>query len=296
MTSPSHSAGAARRTGRRSLATVVSLVLIAAGGGAWFLARPDGPSSRAASATAAAPAPARWSFTVVNTYPHDPEAFTQGLLYRDGFLYESTGLNGRSSLRKVEIETGRVVQRRAVDAEHFAEGLVDWGSRLIQLTWQSNIGFVYALDSFEPQGTFSYTGEGWGLARDARRIIMSDGTSTLRFLDPQTLGETGRLAVTERGLPVGNLNELEMVRGDLLANIWQSDDVVVISPDTGHVIARIDFSPLRAQLHATQPIDVFNGIAWDETGDRLFVTGKLWPQLFEVRVRRPDAVTPGGAP
>ena len=137
---------------------------------------------------------------------------------------------------------------------------------------------------------------GYSLARDPRRIIMSDGTSTLRFLDPQTLGETGRLAVTERGLPVGNLNELEMVRGDLLANIWQSDDVVVISPDTGHVIARIDFSPLRAQLHATQPIDVFNGIAWDETGDRLFVTGKLWPQLFEVRVRRPDAVTPGGAP
>lgn len=253
----------------------------------------NGPSSSTAAsgaapqATAPVAAPARYAFSVVNVYPHDPEAFTQGLIYRDGFLYESTGLNGRSSLRKVELETGRVVQRRDVAPQYFAEGLVDWGSRLIQLTWHSNVGFVYALDSFEPQGTFPYAGEGWGLARDDRRIIMSDGTSTLRFLDPQTLAETGRLDVTERGSPVTYLNELELVRGELFANIWQSDDIVVIAPDTGHVTARIDFRSLRSQLGATRPIDVFNGIAWDASGDRLFVTGKLWPRLFEVRVIRP---------
>ncbi len=250
-----------------------------------------GPSSSTAASGAppqtSTSAPARYTFSVVNVYPHDPEAFTQGLIYRDGFLYESTGLNGRSSLRKVELETGRVVQRRDVPTQYFAEGLVDWGSRLIQLTWQSNIGFVYAIDSFEPQGTFPYTGEGWGLARDDRRIIMSDGTSTLRFLDPDTLAETGRLEVTERGFPVTSLNELEMVRGELYANIWQSDDVVVIAPETGHVTARIDFRALRSQLGTNQPIDVFNGIAWDASGDRLFVTGKLWPRLFEVRVIRP---------
>lgn len=252
--------------------------------------RPESTSSTAAiggAAGAASQAPARYGFTVVNTYPHDPEAFTQGLFYRDGHLFESTGLNGRSSLRKVRLETGEVVQRRDVAREYFAEGLVDWGSRLIQLTWQSNVGFVYALDTFEPLRTFAYQGEGWGLTRDDRRLIMSDGSSILRFLDPETLAETGRLQVTERGFPVNNLNELEMIRGELFANIWQTDEVVVIAPDSGHVTARIDFSPLRARLDDTQPIDVFNGIAWDDTAGRLFVTGKLWPRLFEVRVQRP---------
>jgi glutamine cyclotransferase len=244
-------------------------------------------SSAAVTQVRSATAPARYSFSVVNVFPHDPEAFTQGLVFRDGFLYESTGLNGRSSLRKVELETGRVVQRRDIDQRYFAEGLVDWGSRLIQLTWQSNIGFVYALDSFEPQGTFSYAGEGWGLARDGRRIFMSDGTSTLRLLDPETLAETGRLTVTERGMPVANLNELEMVGDELFANIWQSDDVVVIAPETGEVTARIDFRALRSRLETTQPVDVFNGIAWDAERGRLFVTGKLWPRLFEVSVIRP---------
>jgi glutaminyl-peptide cyclotransferase len=251
--------------------------------------RPAGTSSSAAvdaPASTAASAPARYSFTVVNTYPHDPEAFTQGLLYRDGYLFESTGLNGRSSLRKVRLETGEVVQRRDVAREYFAEGLVDWGSRLIQLTWQSNLGFVYALDSFEPLRTFSYEGEGWGLTRDDRRLIMSDGSSTLRFIDPETLAETGRLEVTERGFPVTYLNELEMIRGEIFANVWQTDEVVVIAPDTGHVTARIDFSGLRTRLDGARQVDVFNGIAWDEAGGRLFVTGKLWPRLFEVRINR----------
>lgn len=276
-----------RRTSRRTFLTL-------AGGAALTIAalvavlRPEGTSSTAAAGGDAAdlPAPARYGFTVVNTYSHDPEAFTQGLFYRDGYLFESTGLNGRSSLRKVRLETGEVVQRRDVAREYFAEGLVDWESRLIQLTWQSNLGFVYALDTFEPLRTFSYQGEGWGLTRDDRRLIMSDGSSTLRFLDPETLAETGRLQVTERGFPVNNLNELEMIRGEIFANIWQTDEVVVIAPDTGHVTARIDFSPLRARLDDTQPIDVFNGIAWDDADGRLFVTGKLWPRLFEVRIQR----------
>lgn len=244
------------------------------------------PSTPAAGAPTPGPAPARLGFTVVNTYPHDPEAFTQGLIYRDGFLYESAGRYGYSSLRQVRLETGEVVRQVPVDAKYFAEGLVDWGSRLIQLTWESNVGFVYDLDSFEQIQTFSYDREGWGLTRDAGRIIMSDGSSTLRFLDPGTLRETGRLAVTERGFPVSNLNELEMVRGEIFANVWQTNEVVVIAPDTGYVTARIDFRALHARLDPTSRIDVFNGIAWDEAGDRLFVTGKWWPQLFEVRVAR----------
>lgn len=290
-TRPSHTR-APRDAGRRSPFRLLVTGVVALC--AFTVACANGSRSSSASASSAvgsqarsATAPARYSFSVVNVFPHDPEAFTQGLVFRDGFLYESTGLNGRSSLRKVELATGRVLQRRDVDQRYFAEGLVDWGSRLIQLTWQSNIGFVYALDSLEPQGTFSYTGEGWGLSRDDRRIFMSDGTSTLRLLDPETLAETGRLQVTERGMPVSNLNELEMVGGELFANIWQSDDIVVIAPGTGEVTARIDFRPLRARLETTQPVDVFNGIAWDAERDRLFVTGKLWPKLFEVKVIRP---------
>ncbi|MCC7044580.1 MAG: glutaminyl-peptide cyclotransferase [Acidobacteria bacterium] len=277
-----------RRIGRRTFLALAGTAVLAVTV-LVFALRPAGTSSPAAANGAAstpAPAPARYSFTVSNTYPHDPEAFTQGLLYRDGHLFESTGLNGRSSLRKVRLETGEVVQRRDVDRQYFAEGLVDWGNRLIQLTWQSNLGFVYALDSFEPLRTFAYEGEGWGLTRDARRLVMSDGSSTLRFIDPETLTETGRLEVTERGFPVTYLNELEMIRGEIFANIWQTDEVVVIAPDTGYVKARIDFSPLRARLDSTRPVDVFNGIAWDEARDRLFVTGKLWPKLFDVRINR----------
>jgi glutamine cyclotransferase len=276
-----------RRVSRRTYFFAIGGAAVLALGAALLVWRPAGPGSTAAAgATSAAATPARYSFTVVNTYPHDPEAFTQGLVYRDGHLFESTGLNGRSSVRKVRPETGEVVQRRDVAREYFAEGLVDWGDRLIQLTWQSNIGFVYALETFEPLRTFPYDGEGWGLTRDDRRLIMSDGSATLRFLDPETLTETGRLQVTERGLPVNNLNELEVIRGEIFANIWQTDEVVVIAPDSGHVTARIDFSPLRARLDNTHPIDVFNGIAWDEAGGRLFVTGKLWPRLFEVRIDR----------
>lgn len=225
-----------------------------------------------------------FGYEVVKTFPHDREAFTQGLLYRDGFLFESTGLNGRSSVRKVVLETGAVVQQRSVAAEYFAEGLVDWDNRLIQLTWRSKVGFVYDLATFEPRKTFNYDGEGWGLARDATRIIMSDGSATLRFLDPQTLAETGQLQVTYEGKPLPQLNELEVVNGEIYANVWPTDFIAIIDPDTGRTTGRINLTGLLPAASRTHPVDVLNGIAYDAKGDRLFVTGKLWPTLFEIRL------------
>jgi glutamine cyclotransferase len=231
------------------------------------------------------PAAPVYGYEVVNVFPHDRNAFTQGLLYRDGVLYESTGLNGRSSLRKVQLETGKVLQQVNVESRYFAEGLTDWGSRLVQLTWNTNIGFVYDLASFKRLQTFSYEGEGWGLARDARRIIMSDGTSTLRFLDPQTLKVVGRLPVTDGGLPVEDLNELEMIDGQVYANVWTTDRIAMIAPDTGRVTGWINLAGLMPRGSVSGDA-VLNGIAYDAQRRRLFVTGKLWPSLFEIRVRR----------
>ena len=231
------------------------------------------------------PAPL-WGYDVVNVYPHDPEAFTQGLIFRDGFLFESTGLNGQSSLRKVRLETGEVVQRVAIEPQYFAEGLTDFGNSLVQLTWQSNVGFVYDLSTFARQRTFEYPGEGWGLTRDGSRLIMSDGTSTLRFVDPRTLGETGRITVTDGDQPVESLNELEMVKGELFANVWQTDHIVIVSPQTGRVTGRVDLAGLFPAAKREPPVDVLNGIAYDAERDRLFVTGKMWPRLFEIRLQR----------
>jgi glutaminyl-peptide cyclotransferase len=226
-----------------------------------------------------------YGFEVVNVYPHDREAFTQGLLFRDGVLYESTGLNGRSSLRKVQLETGKVLQRIDVESRYFAEGLTDWNTRLIQLTWNTNVGFVYDLTSFKRTQTFSYTGEGWGLTRDDRRLIMSDGTSTLRFLDPQSLAVTGQVQVVDGGTGVRDLNELEFIDGEVYANVWLTDRIAVIAPSTGRVSAWINLAGLidRRTLSGDA---VLNGIAYDAQRKRLFVTGKLWPSLFEIRVRR----------
>jgi glutamine cyclotransferase len=226
----------------------------------------------------------RYDHRVVNVYPHDPEAFTQGLIFKDGFLFESTGLNGRSSLRKVRLETGEVVQRLAIDAQHFAEGLTDWDGQLIQLTWQSQIGFVYDLSTFALRRTFHYPGEGWGLTHDTSRIVMSDGTSVLRFLDPVSLKELGRLAVTDGGRPVSDLNELEFIKGEIFANVWPGDEIVAISPRTGTVTKRVNLSGLLPASDRTPPVDVLNGIAYDAARDRLFVTGKQWPKLFEIRL------------
>lgn len=232
----------------------------------------------------AQPAPV-FGYEVVNVYPHDREAFTQGLLFRDGVLYESTGLNGRSSLRKVQLETGKVLQQVAVETKYFAEGLTDWGSRLVQLTWNTNVGFVYDLASFKRLQTFSYATEGWGLARDDRRLFMSDGSAALRFLDPQSFKVTGQVQVTDAGVPVRDLNELEFIDGQVYANVWTTDRIAMIAPDTGRVTGWINLAGLMPPSRISSDA-VLNGIAWDSQRRRLFVTGKLWPSLFEVRVRR----------
>jgi len=220
---------------------------------------------------------------IVHVFPHDPEAFTQGLVYLDGFLYEGTGLNGRSSIRKVRLENGEVVQIQKIDPQYFGEGIAIVGNSLFELTWQAEVGFVYARTSFERTGTFTYKGEGWGLTQDGKRLIMSDGSAYLRFIDPATRKEVSRLQVRDGGNPVERLNELEYVKGEVLANIWQSDRIARISPKSGQVLGWIDLSGLLSPREA-QTVDVLNGIAYDAQQDRLFVTGKLWPKLFEITV------------
>jgi glutaminyl-peptide cyclotransferase len=224
------------------------------------------------------------TFRVLHTYPHDPQAWTQGLVYVDGHLYESTGINGRSSLRMDDLETGRVLQTAPVPAKYFAEGLAAWGSTLIQLTWQSHIAFVYDRFSFRQLRTFHYDGEGWGLTQDGKNLIMSDGTAILRFFDPRTFREVRRVLVTDRGTPVTQLNELEYVRGEIYANVWHSDRIARISPATGRVLGWIDLAGLLPVDQRSDPEAVLNGIAYDAVHNRLFVTGKLWPKLFEIQV------------
>lgn len=227
-----------------------------------------------------------YGYQVVNAYPHDSRAYTQGLVYRDGFLYESTGLNGRSTLRKVNLRTGEVIQQFEVDSKYFAEGLTDWGEWLIQLTWQSHLGFVYDLAGFKVHRTFSYPGEGWGLTHDRSRLIMSDGSSDLRFLSPETLQETGRLSVRDGNAPVQDLNELEFVRGEIYANVWHTDRIARISPMSGQVTGWIDLKGLLSGVYQLEPEAVLNGIAYDAAHDRLFVTGKLWPRVFQIKLQR----------
>jgi glutaminyl-peptide cyclotransferase len=225
------------------------------------------------------------TYQVVRTYPHDPNAFTQGLIYVDGHLYESTGLNGRSSLRLLDLATGNVLQKHDLAHEFFGEGLTDWGSTLIQLTWTSRKAFVYDRFSFSLQRTISFDGEGWGLTHDETQLILTDGTPTLRFLDPKSLRVTRRLRVADQsGRAVENLNELEYVRGEIYANVWQTNQIIRISPRNGNVLGRIDLAGIidKRELHGEGA--VLNGIAYDAAGDRLFVTGKLWPKLFEIKV------------
>ncbi|MEX1128187.1 MAG: glutaminyl-peptide cyclotransferase [Vicinamibacterales bacterium] len=223
-------------------------------------------------------------YQVVRVYPHDRQAFTQGLVFLDGVLYESTGLNGQSGIRKVKLETGEVLQVQRLEERYFGEGIAVVGDAIVQLTWQSGVGFVYDRATFQRTRTFTYAGEGWGLAYDGTRLIMSDGTAVLRFLDPKTLKETGRLQVKDGGRPVPMLNELEVVKGEIFANIWDNDRIARIDPKTGIVRGWIDLRGILDPKDAVG-VDVLNGIAYDAAGDRLFVTGKLWPKLFEIRVK-----------
>jgi glutaminyl-peptide cyclotransferase len=227
-----------------------------------------------------------YGYRVVRTFPHDVKAFTQGLEYVDGFLYEGTGLNGNSSIRKVKIETGEVIQRRDIARAYFGEGITVWKNDLIQLTWQSQLALAYDLKTFAPRRTFKYKGEGWGLTHDASSLIMSDGSDELRVLDPATFGERRRIKVTAVGVPLRNLNELEYVKGEILANVWTTDSVARIAADTGRVTGYIDLGGLLTPAEQGS-VDVLNGIAYDEKNDRLFVTGKLWPKLFEIKITGP---------
>jgi glutamine cyclotransferase len=227
-----------------------------------------------------------YGYRIVNTYPHDPQAFTQGLIWQDGFLYESTGINGHSSVRKVRLEDGKVLEQRPVDKTYFAEGLTDWGSHLLQLTWTTERGFIYDKTSLEPKATFSYKGEGWGLTHDDSHLMLSNGSSTIKLLDPQTYAETGSIDVHIQGKRLVYLNELEYVDGEIFANVWQTDMIARISPQTGEVTGLIDLRRLLDPALKTSRDAVLNGIAWDNTGRRLFVTGKLWPKLFEIELIR----------
>jgi len=224
-----------------------------------------------------------FGYQIVHVYPHDPSAFTQGLQYLDGVLYEGTGLLGKSSIRRVALETGKVEQKRDVPAQYFGEGITVWKNVLIELTWQSHVAFVYDRATFEPKRQFSYPGEGWGLTHDGTNLIMSDGTDELRYLDPVTFAEKRRLKVTAAGAPLRDLNEIEYVKGEIFANIWQTDYVARIAPATGKVTAYIDLRRLLSPAERAQT-DVLNGIAYDAARDRLFITGKLWPKLFEIKI------------
>jgi glutaminyl-peptide cyclotransferase len=224
---------------------------------------------------------------VVHSYPHDTAAFTEGLFYLNGFLYESTGLEQHSSIRKVRIDTGAVVQKVDIAPRYFGEGIVNWQGHLISLTWKSQTGFVFDLNTFKLQRQFKYPGEGWALTRNDKQLIMSDGTSDLRFLDPKTLTEAGRIHVTMEGKPVLNLNELEWVKGEIYANVWQTNWIVRIDPGSGEVVGLVNLTGLlRPSDIVKGQTDVLNGIAYDAKGDRLFVTGKKWPKLFEIRLHK----------
>jgi glutamine cyclotransferase len=236
---------------------------------------------------AAAPPVPVDGYEIVHAYAHDPDAFTQGLVFVDGHLYESTGRQGHSSIRMVDLATGWVLKEYDLPKQYFGEGLTDWRDTLVQLTWTSGVAFVYDRSTFSVRRTFHYTGQGWGLTHDSTSLILSDGSASLRFLDPDSFREIRKLNVRdENDRPVSNLNELEFIRGEIYANIWHEDRIARISPRTGRVLGWIDFSGLLKPAEASDPEAVLNGIAYDAKSDRLFVTGKLWPKLFEVKVSK----------
>jgi glutaminyl-peptide cyclotransferase len=225
-----------------------------------------------------------YSFKIIHQFPHDASAFTQGLAYQDGYFYEGTGLNGKSSLRQVEVQTGTVVKKVDLPAEYFGEGITVFKNEIVQLTWQSHAGFVYNLKDFHQISQFSFAGEGWGLATDGRQLYLSDGTSEIRVLDPGTFAEKRRIKVRDDTTPVTELNELEFVDGQIWANVWMTDRIARISPVTGKVVGWIDLKGLLSPIYSLPPEAVLNGIAYDGPKKRLFVTGKLWPAVFEIRV------------
>ncbi len=228
--------------------------------------------------------PPEYTFKVIHVFPHDPAAYTQGLVYRDGFLYEGTGLNARSSLRKVELTTGKVLQRVDLEPQFFGEGITILKNQIVQLTWKSETGFIYNLSDFRLLRQFPYSGEGWGITTNGTDLFMSDGTAEIRVLDGNTLREKRRIRVHDGDTAITQLNELEFVRGEIFANVWQTDRIARISPQTGKVVGWIDLTGLLSVVYRREQDAVLNGIAYDPKGDRLFVTGKLWPSIFEIQL------------
>ena len=225
-----------------------------------------------------------YSYRIVNIYPHDRDAYTQGLVFEDGVMYEGTGIWGKSSLRKVELETGHVLQLDKLSSKYFGEGVTVFQDIIVQLTWKSNLGFVYDRRSFKLLRDFAYATEGWGITNNGKRFIMSDGTSTLYFLEPETFSVTGHIEVYDNDIPINNLNELEYINGQIYANIWQTDNIAIINPVNGQVSGWIDLSGLLQSQDCNVPVGVLNGIAYDTMNNRLFVTVKLWPWLFEIEL------------
>lgn len=251
---------------------------------ACFLIASNGFLTAQSAPRARIPKPAEYTYAVVHVFPHDRTAFTQGLEYRGGFLYEGTGLNGRSSLRKVKLETGEVLQHVDLGSEFFGEGITVFGEEIVQVTWQSQAGFVYGLNDFHLRRRFTYPGEGWGMTNDGRQIFLSDGSDQIRVWDPRTFAEKRRIHVHDGAQPLKELNELEYVDGEIYANVWQTDRIARISPASGAVLGWIDLSGLLSPMYRAGSVDVLNGIAYDSARKRLFVTGKLWPSVFEIRL------------
>lgn len=243
------------------------------------------PAGALQPGTAPAPTPVRRiGVRIVARYPHDATAFTQGLVWHGGHLFESTGHLGRSEVRKVRLSDGKVLQRRRLLPDQFGEGLALAGKELISLTWQNGVAHRWDAATLRPRGDFRYSGEGWGLASDGTRLFLSDGTPEIRLMDPTTFAEHSRVTATANGRPVRDLNELEVIDGQLFANVWHKNYLVRIAPSSGVIDAVIDLSPLVQEVAAADPEAVLNGIAWDPDKRRLFVTGKWWPTLFEVQL------------
>ena len=270
----------------KGAAALFAFLLACGAGGGTPTPAPETPTPVTAPPAETGPPPVL-GHRVLREFPHDPQAFTQGLFFHDGALYESTGLRGESTLRRVALETGEVLQQRPLLPALFGEGAALADGRIVQLTWQAGLGFVYDPESFRLLREFRYAGEGWGLTYDGERLIMSDGTDTLRFLDPESFRETGRLPVRADGAPVERLNELEWIEGEIWANLWTEDRIARIHPDTGEVTAFVDLEGLLDPAARLPDSDVLNGIAWDAEGRRLFVTGKKWPTLFEIETVEP---------
>ncbi|HJQ26600.1 MAG TPA: glutaminyl-peptide cyclotransferase [Blastocatellia bacterium] len=277
----------AKRRAGMPVVAIVAAAILGLGLVYFLFLRPQASApSQVANTNQSPSAPARRDdYEIVNSYPHDPQAFLQGLLWYDNGFYESTGLNGRSTLRRVEFPSGHVVKSISLASEYFAEGLALAGDRLVQLTWQTHRGFVYDRETFKLLREFTYDNEGWGLTYDGKLLVMSDGSSTLTYLDPESFQPVRRINVTWNGRPQKELNELEYIEGEIWANIWQQDQILRIDPETGRVKSYLDMKNLLPPQMRTGTEDVLNGIAYDPQTKRIFVCGKLWPRLFEIRLK-----------